>query len=139
MNVLDFEDVPVPEGDLLEGIFDMQRGLLDKYHEIEKERGFIVVTESQFGDLDHRFVQFRIKDLNSRAVEELYEAMNCLHNKPWKQSEVPTDATHYYEELADAVHFLVEMFITSGLGARDLAAMYHRKHAVNEFRQRSKY
>lgn len=139
MNVLDFADVEIPEGDLLEQIFTQQLKLMMDYEHIERDRGFITIPPGQFGDLDHRFVQFRIKDVTSRAVEELYEAMNCLKNKPWKQSEVPTDATHYYEELADAVHFLVEMFITSGLSARDLAAMYHRKHAVNEFRQRSKY
>lgn len=139
MNVKDFEDVEIPEGDLLEAIFNKQLELMKEYEHIESERGFITIPPEQFGHLDHRFVQYRIKDVNARAVEELYEAMNCLKNKPWKQSEVPTDATHFYEELADAVHFLVEMFITSGLTARDLAAMYHKKHAVNKFRQESKY
>lgn len=139
MNVKDFEDVEIPEGDLLEVIFEKQKGLMETYEGIERERGFITVPPEQFGDLDHRFVQYRIKDVNARAVEELYEAMNCLKNKPWKQSEVTTDSVHFYEELADALHFLVEMFITSGLTARDLAAMYHKKHAVNEFRQESKY
>lgn len=139
MNVKDFEDVVVPEGDLLEQIFIQQLELMKDYEHIERMRGFITVGPDQFGDLDHRFVQYRIKDVNARAVEELYEAMNCLKNKPWKQSEVPTDKLHFYEELADAVHFLVEMFITSGLTAQDLAAMYHKKHAVNKFRQESKY
>ena len=139
MNVKDFEHVEVPEGDMLSGIFAAQSTLMDKYHDIEKERGFIVVDEDQFGDLDHRFVQYRIKDLNARAVEELYEAMNTLKNKPWKQSEVPTDALHFYEEVGDALHFFVEMCITAGMTAADLARIYHRKAAVNEFRQRSKY
>lgn len=138
MNVKDFEDVEIPEGDLLEKIFEMQQSLMEEYEPIERDRGFITVPD-KFGELDHRFVQYRIKDLNARAVEELYEAMNCLKNKPWKQSEVTTDTTHFYEELADALHFLVELFITSGLTARDLAAMYHKKHAVNKFRQESKY
>jgi len=139
VNVNDFEDVEIPEGDMLAGIFAQQLELMKEYEHIESERGFITIPPEQFGDLDHRFVQYRIKDVNARAVEELYEAMNCLKNKPWKQSEVPTDTTHFYEELADAVHFLVEMFITAGLTAEDLARMYHRKHAVNKFRQESKY
>lgn len=139
MNVNDFQDVEVPEGDLLEQIFAKQRELMEQYEPIERERGFITVLPEQFGDLDHRFVQFRIKDLGSRATEEKYEAMNCLKNKPWKQSEVTTDATHFYEELADELHFLVEMWITAGLTAEDLAKMYHMKHAVNKFRQESKY
>lgn len=139
MNVKDFEDVDIPEGDLLTRIFEKQLELMVEYEHIEKDRGFITIAPEQFGDLDHRFVQYRIKDVNARAVEELYEAMNCLKNKPWKQSEVTTDATHFYEEIADAVHFFVEMCITAGLTAEDLARMYHKKHAVNQFRQESKY
>jgi hypothetical protein len=139
MNVKDFEHVEIPEGDMLSGIFAGQTELMNKYHDIEKDRGFIVIDEPQYGDLDHRFVQYRIKDLNARAVEELYEAMNTLKNKPWKQSEVPTDALHFYEEVGDALHFFVEMCITAGMTAEDLARIYHRKHAVNEFRQRSNY
>ena len=139
MNVHDFDDVELPEGDLLTGIFEKQHELMAEYEPIESERGFITVPENQYGDLDNRFVQYRIKDVNARAVEELYEAMNCLKNKPWKQSEVKTDEVHFYEEIADAVHFFVEMCITAGLTAQDLALMYHKKHAVNKFRQASKY
>ena len=124
---------------MLEGIFAAQEGLMTKYHDIEFKRGALVVDPDKFGDLDLRFVQWRIKDLAFRTIEELTEATNCLKNKPWKQSEVSTDAVHFYEELADALHFLTELFITAGMSAEDLAKMYHRKHAVNEFRQRSQY
>lgn len=139
MNVKDFADVEVPPGDMLQGIFNGQFELLPKYREIEKERGALVVEEGDFGKLDSRFVQWRIKDLGFRAIEELTEATNCLKNKPWKQSEVTTDALHFYEELGDFVHFAVELFITAGMTAEDLARIYHQKHAVNEFRQRSNY
>lgn len=139
MNVKDFEDVEIPEGDMLQGIFDGQYGLIAKYHDIEKRRGAIVVDTTDFGNLDYRFTQWRIKDLAFRAIEELTEATNTLKNKPWKQSEVATDQTHFYEELADALHFFIELCITAGMTAEDLARIYHRKHAVNEFRQRSNY
>jgi hypothetical protein len=139
MNVLDMEDVELPEGDLLKGIFTAQNSLLPTYHAIEKERGAIVVEPEQFGDIDHRKVQWRIKDLKQRCDEELDEAMNCLKNKPWKQSEVLTDKPHFYEEIADALHFFVELCITAGMDAEDLALLYHKKHAVNEFRQETKY
>lgn len=139
MNVLDFEDVDLPEGDLLKAIFERQSKLIEKYDPIESERGFITIPPEQRGQLDHRFVQYRIKDVNSRCVEELYEAMNCLKNKPWKQTEVTTDKVHFYEEIADALHFFIELCITSGLDAEDLALMYLKKSEVNKFRQRSKY
>lgn len=139
MNVKDFEDVEIPEGDMLEGIFAGQLELMEQYHDIEKGRGAIVVDPENYGQIDHRFVQWRIKDLMQRCIEEMMEAANTLKNKPWKQSELPTDATHFYEEVADAFHFFVEFCITSGMSAEDLARVYHRKHAVNKFRQRSQY
>jgi hypothetical protein len=139
LNVKDFEDIQIPEGDMLQTIFDGQQDLIKKYHDIELSRGANVVEAPAFGELDSRFVQWRIKDLAYRTVEELSEATNCLKNKPWKQSEVATDKLHFYEELADAFHFFIELCITSGMDAEDLARIYHRKHAVNQFRQRSNY
>lgn len=139
MNVKDFQDVEVPEGDMLSGIFKAQAALLDKYREIEFRRGALVVGPEMFGNIDHRFVQWRIKDLMQRTIEEMMEAANTLKNKQWKVSEVPTDATHFYEEIGDALHFFIEMCITAGMTSKDLARIYHQKHAVNEFRQRSQY
>lgn len=139
MNVTDFEDVKIPSGDMLQGIFNAQAKLMAKYHDIEHNRGALVVDPDEYGNIDHRFVQWRIKDLAMRTIEEFTEATNTLKNKPWKQSEVPTDKVHYYEELADSFHFFIELCITSGMTAEDLAKIYHRKHAVNEFRQRSNY
>jgi hypothetical protein len=139
LNVTDFEDVEIPDGDMLQTIFDGQVELIAKYHDIEQGRGALVVEPTEFGEIDHRFVQWRIKDLAFRCIEEMTEATNTLKNKPWKQSEVPTDKVHFYEELADAFHFFVELCITAGMNAEDLARIYHRKHAVNQFRQRSNY
>ena len=139
MNVTDFEEVEIPEGDMLQTIFDGQIELIARYHDIEKGRGALVIEPEEFGNIDHRFLQWRLKDLAYRTIEELSEATNTLKNKPWKQSEVSTDATHFYEEVADAFHFFIEFCITAGMTAEDLARIYHRKHAVNQFRQRSNY
>jgi len=132
-------DVEIPDGDMLAGIFMGQRELMAKYHDIERKRGALTVDGEDFGELDHRLVQWRLKDLAYRTVEEIAEATNCLKNKPWKVSEVTTDRIHFYEELADAFHFFIELCITAGMDAEDLAKIYHRKHAVNQFRQRSNY
>jgi NTP pyrophosphatase (non-canonical NTP hydrolase) len=139
VNILDFAETELPEGDLLKAIFDGQRKLMEKYEPIESERGALTIRPELFGHIDHRFVQWRIKDLSQRTVEELMEAMNTLRNKPWKQSEVETDRDHFYEELADTLHFFVELCITAGMDAEDLALLYLKKNEVNKFRQRSQY
>lgn len=130
---------PTGIADMLATIFAGQRLLMEKYEEIERRNGTVVVRSKYFGAIDDRQVQMRIKDLAFRTVEELTEATNCLKNKPWKDTFVATDVDHFYEELADALHFLVELCITAGLSAEDLFKLYFRKHAVNQFRQESKY
>lgn len=138
MNIKDYQALN-PEGDKLTSLFNKQWELIEKYHDIETERGALTIPPDAFGQLDYRRVQWRLKDLAYRVVEELSEATNCLKNKPWKQSEVTTDQEHFYEEVADALHFFVEFCITAGLDADKLYALYTRKHQVNEFRQESNY
>lgn len=147
MNILDIEKLvnegeipPPPEGDMLELMFERQMELMEKYNPIEKARGALTIEPEMHGELDHRFVQWRLKDVvGERCVEEIMEAMNCLRNKPWKQSEVETDRDHYFEELADAAHFFIEGLITSGLTARQFFLLVYYKSEVNKFRQRTNY
>lgn len=129
--------------DLLYAMFWRQRELMEKYHEIESMNGAIIIPLDNgpggLGDIDHREVQMRLKDLAYRTVEELSEATNCLKNKPWKQDWVATDAHHFYEEVADAFHFFLEFCLTAGMTPADLARVYFAKSEVNKFRQRSGY
>lgn len=98
MNVNDF-DAPeqLPEH-LLEDIFNHQHKLAHKYLPIEKANGLLQTEDFPVNIDDHRG-QARIKDMYWRAVEELAEALEALDNG---------EDTHFYEELADAMHFLVE-------------------------------
>jgi hypothetical protein len=146
MNILDIQEkiesgeIKLPEGDRLALIFEGQRELMRKYEPIEKARGALTVKPHMHGDLNHRFVQWRIKDvMGERCVEEIMEAMNCLRNKPWKQSEVDTDVDHFKEEIADALHFFVEGCITAGIDSEELFTLYIMKRLINEFRQRTNY
>lgn len=137
---IDSGELVLPEGDMLELMFERQNELIDRYHPIEEGRGALVIDREDFGKLDYRFVQWRLKDvIGERCVEELMEAMNCLRNKPWKQSEVETDVDHYFEELVDALHFFIEGCITSGIDARLLFMLYYMKSEVNKFRQDTRY
>lgn len=125
--------------DLLETIFAGQHQLMIQYEDIERRNGATVIPSNRHGQLDARDVQIRLKDLSWRMTEELGEAMNCLKNKPWKQSFIATDIEHFEEEIADALHFFVELCLTAGIDAEKLFRLYFLKHAVNQFRQESKY
>lgn len=140
MNINDIaEKVEVPKvKDKLEAMFEMQRELITKYLPIEEKAGFLHIKGVPV-DIDDPAGQDRMKETAWRIVEELGEAMNCLKNKPWKQSPLATDQLHFYEELADFLHFSLELFIEAGLDADKLFRLYFLKSQVNKFRQESNY
>ncbi len=140
MNIHDFKAPKVENTveDKLDLIFQKQRELMVKYEEIEMKNG-LLQTPMVPVDLHDNAGQARLKDFAWRITEELGEAMQCLKNKPWKQTHMLTDVDHYKEELADAFHFFVELCILSGIEAEDLFDLYFRKNQVNKFRQRSQY
>ena len=58
---------------------------MNKYEEIEAKNGGNVVLPENFGELNDRLVQMRLKECAYRVVEELSEATNCLKNNQWKK------------------------------------------------------
>lgn len=90
------------EGDLLKAIFDRQKSLMGKYHDIELKSG-LLQTEDCPVNLDDKRGQARIKDFSWRVTEELGEALDARTHKD-----------HYQEELIDGLHFLTEMTILAG-------------------------
>lgn len=136
MNISDIQEVKI-EGDKLEAIFKKQQELESKYNGIEKANGEDVPDLPL--DLHTFRGQRRTRALIYRITEELYEAGNCLRNKAWKTSQVPCDVDHFLEELSDAVHFVVQLYLELGLTAEEFTKLYFRKAKVNAFRQVSKY
>lgn len=90
------------EGDLLKAIFDRQKSLMGKYHDIELKSG-LLQTENCPVNLDDKRGQARIKDFSWRVTEELGEALDAKANKD-----------HYQEELIDGLHFLTELTVLAG-------------------------
>ena len=126
------------KGDRLFQIFQIQTLLEKKYHIIEERNLGIKLSEYPV-NLNSCKDQQAIKDCMWRITEELGEAANCLKNKPWKQDHKETDVLHYLEELSDALHFVIKLFLMSGLDAKGLFEIYTKKALVNKFRQRSGY
>lgn len=102
------------EGDLLKAIFDRQKSLMGKYHDIELKSG-LLQTEDCPVNLDDKRGQARIKDFSWRVTEELGEALDAKANKD-----------HYQEELIDGLHFLTELTILAG---KDYNTILHQDAA----------
>ena len=137
MNVSDVDKQEIV-GDKLEAIFARQRELMERYHKIEAENG-LLLTDQVPVDLDSYKGQARLRDFIYRTTAELFESGECLKLKAWVQTPLATDRQHFYEEIADALHFMIEFCILAGLDAQSLTDYYFRKSKVNIFRQGSNY
>ena len=64
---------------------------------------------------------------------------NTLKNKPWKQTEIPTDENKFDKLLGEAFHSLFACLEYFGANEEKVYDYYCRKNQVNQFRQRSAY
>ena len=112
VNVTDFKNM-IPEGDMLQTLFNRQGELVVKYHLIEEKALGYQLPKVPY-DLQSPKAQFRLKDFAWRVTEELAEALECVDQE---------DQTHFLEEIIDAMHFFVELLIYVGFDAPTLADM----------------
>jgi len=73
------------------------------------------------------------------VIERVGCAMNCLKNKPWKQSHMLTDEKKFHMHLEESWVFFFLLLKSFHLTLEDVYIVYFKKSEVNKFRQRSKY
>lgn len=122
MDTRDVKEIIFPnDGDYLREIFDLQKQLLNHYIKIESLPDYPI-------DLHTRDNQVLLKDFSARVIEELGEAMES-YEKALGKGDLnimvyeKTRINHIYnfnEELGDALHFMVELMIYSGIGYETL-------------------
>lgn len=66
-------------------------------------------------------------------------AGNCLKNKKWKQSQMPTDVNKFKFLLIQGFRSLIALFKACGCSTDEIYVYYYRKSEVNKFRQRTNY
>lgn len=95
--------------DYLVEVFNRQRVLMDNFHKVEMTnraelRNSPTLEKHQ---LETVFGQLRVKEYAWRITEEIGEAL------------AEKDLDKYYEEIADAFHFLIEMYLLVGIRPQD--------------------
>ncbi len=111
---------------IIEAIFDLQKALLDRYIKVEKLPHYPV-------DIHAPTNQIMIKDFIARITEELgeaYESYDWLYRwvkfnncKGDELGAAEQRIHNFNEEIADAIHFIIEAFIFTGI----------TPHTVNAF------
>lgn len=74
-----------------------------------------------------------------QLIKSLGMAMNCLKNKPWKQTHFSTDEANLRSNVMSAVRAYVMFAHSQGMSSAALFDMYFRKNQVNHFRIESGY
>lgn len=66
--------------------------------------------------------------------DELHEVLHEVHWKPWKSASGIKDIRAYREELADVLHFILDLYLVAGLTGEDIIKDYVTKNEVNQKR-----
>jgi len=106
MNVNDIDEAKEVKNKL-EFIFNKQKELMEKYHDIEIKNGigYYLVKDIPF-DINNNKWQYLIKDFAWRVTEEMAECLEC---------DLNNNLIHAQEESSDALHFLIELMINVGI------------------------
>jgi hypothetical protein len=137
-------------GDKLDQIFAAQKALMVDYKPIaEVHYSKIFGQNVKFSDemwaggeanLHTKAGNYMVVGMLNAAIQELAESIQTLKNwKPWKATEMPSDAAHFKEEMVDGLHFYIEACLFAGMTAEELHSIYFKKHAVNIKRQETNY
>lgn len=93
------------------------------------------VLEQAWGRLpdleDSAAVSSYIRQTVLCATDELHELLHEVHWKPWKASCGIHDVEAYREELADVLHFILDLYLVAGLTGDDLVHDYVSKYQEN--------
>ena len=101
--------------DKLSEIFRRQAAYVRSLKPTYLNNGFYQYTKDMPWDLDGRKTQEEFRLLAWRCTEEVIEAMDS-----WER-EAPAN-TFYREEVADALHFLIELCLATGISEDELVS-----------------
>lgn len=124
-----------PVTDLLANMFFKQLHHAGEYDKILRAKGIEPLSPAQWGNLTHPQVQAKLREFAGYITEELYEGINLLKNKPWKQTFKETDPDEFYKEMGDFWHFVVEFMLYAGMTPPIIARFYFEMAAKNDARR----
>lgn len=106
----------------LEQIFRRQAEYVASLRSIYLRNGFCHHAESMPWPLNDRDSQEEFRLLAWRCTEEVYEAIQVHRMMLFSNSLI--DADNFREEVADALHFFVELCLATGVNSRDVIFYY---------------
>jgi len=119
---------PDPAHQMLDDMGGAGRGfafLLELQRDVEAKWGRLV------DPADPEAVSSYVRDVVLCATDELHEVLAEVNWKPWKDKRGIKDMAAFREEMADVLHFILDLYLAAGLNGRDIVADYVAKHYKN--------
>lgn len=92
-------------------------------------------VESKWGRLpdphDDEAISTYLREVILCATDELHEVLAEVNWKPWKKPRGIKDVAAYREEVADVMHFILDLYLAAGLTGEDIYQDYVAKHNIN--------
>lgn len=115
MNVTQVGKEDELKGDRLDLIFQHQAEVRCRFRDVERSNGIHCPDDV---DLNAVRDQDHLKSMGMRVILELVEALDCITQLPES-----IDIDHLKEELADALHFLAEIFVDVKVSADEALSL----------------
>lgn len=134
---VDYSGVPmvVSKSTLDSAYVNIQSGVSSDSSIIDELLTLQTSLEQAWGRLpdpdDNAAVSSYIRQTVLCATDELHELLHEVHWKPWKASCGIRDVEAYREELADVLHFILDLYLAAGLTGDDLVNDYVSKYKEN--------
>lgn len=122
MNIDHVSKTDLPNEPVFVAIFKRQHALETKYSPIEQRNGFYYPPDPR-PHIDDPQLQTWIKNMFWRTHEEVSEALETIPDLEGKWRErwdTDSDLRHFFEELADALHFLTAVSLTMQVSAEQV-------------------
>jgi dimeric dUTPase (all-alpha-NTP-PPase superfamily) len=107
----------------------------DMLEEIFKRQEFL---QKKLGVYPTYMNETYIKDMTLASIVELTEVLNETPWKPWKKQQ-KIDREKYAEELADVLHFIINLCLAAGITPNELYTRYINKNKINQDRNKGGY
>lgn len=106
-----------------------------------------ILVDKKHDFFDYSYIRINKDDIKLEGLYQIFGELaekygllcNTLKNKPWKNTQIPTDKNKFYELLKESFEYFIFMLHECGLDMDKIYNIYFKKHKVNEFRIRSNY
>jgi len=132
VNILDVLDQEIEklkskyDGDRLKILFDLQKDLMNDYGVEVKS-----IHSPKMQEQIRRYAYF--------FIEELFEGLHLLKNRPWTKNHVLVDENRLKDEIADMSLFFFQLMHMLGVDVDEFFELCLKKTVINKFRLRTGY